>query len=100
MEHVVDLIYGHGGISKAIYRNVSAACGFPCDAMNWTHNECVSTKSPSQQCSDALVPVARQLQQLLNIYNYYDTCGYDNMATVRERLHRDAGVASLSLPQT
>lgn len=95
-EHVVDLVYGHSGISKALYRRISADCGFPCDAKNWALDECDSAKRDSKECQAAVNDFDTAVGDF-NIYNFYDNCGDGNSVAVRERLqHADAVAASSS----
>jgi len=92
-EHVVDLAYGHGGISKSLHREISASCGFPCDAAQWARGECDSTKRSSRECSDSLNRFHTAVGDF-NVYNFYDNCGQGNSLEVRERLQREEAVAA------
>ena len=79
-EHIVDLVYGHGGVSKPLYEQVVTACGFPCDAKEWTIDECASDERSSHNCSIAL-SAFDDAAGYFDIYNFYDNCGSGNAAT-------------------
>ena len=72
-QHVLELAHGHSAVPRALWTELSAACGFPCAAPTWSEN-CMTF---SQEC-ERLIGQADAAIGEFNIYNFYDNCGGGN----------------------
>ena len=74
-QHIVEVVAGHGGVSRALQEELAAACGFPCRAPTWS--EACHTFSPA--CQALLSRFSASVGEF-NIYNVMDSCGPGNQA--------------------
>lgn len=69
MPHNVDLFYGHGMISRRLYKEITAACQFTCEP---SLQACPTPNNPG--CSQLLDEMSSLVGDY-NVYNIYGVCG-------------------------